>query len=1735
MKDFLRKVIANLIIISIVLADFLPLGLSLVSYADEQKFIDYSVNFVEISEEKQEDIIDNNELNEKTMEGVPLEEGTPSDVYNNEDFSLLGVSEEINTNKEFLERVKYNNEEEKQEVLETTVTTNNEGNLPLGPAIEIKIKMNGRGYLKNGKIEIKNYDSQLFTIKENAKKDNNIYSIVDNKIKLNQINSNEELIAYIPISIKDNEAIDIDLLQEGTVFNFLATYIGENGYEEIITLSDNAVLNMENDYSLALSCFVEKYIPYIDEEQNKALVQIKTIGSKIGEQVLPAKKTSYEIELPIIEGIEITNVNVFAISTAYTNALSDSEVQFSVENWDYNDGKITITVENNPRDGLYYKSTGNDEFIINYTLVGDVQDEEDRSLKATMKSEIYNSSSIAEKAIQEEYSFSTQDTNQNIITYEISGKTKEISKGSLIGNLNRELEDNPIEYENSLNINISRVELINEILITETDEYYEDEYGKKYPTRINAEADSFYKEIRINKDNLDTILGDSGYVELTTTDGEVLIVLNKETPDAGDGFVRLSFGDNVIDKLNILIKNPAEDGVLNITATKNIFKTGYDKIDIMKFKAIVAEYSAKASLDMDIETDMGSAAVVTLLKDTFTDARISVTKQEISTIVKNEGIELTLALNNAEDYSDMYSNPVFEIVFPKEIEEVNLVDYNLLYGNDELFVKNVENLVSADGRLMLKVSLSGKQTQYTAGDSKDGTKLIIKADVTANLFEASKISNIVMNYYNEDASRYSYEEAWAMEEMPSASVLVAYTGKSEAALKIVAPEGIVNATQFSNYNKDRKVISVKQGFKEDYIETFADFVVAKNTLISINNTGFDIDGYKILGRTAFDGNTSILSHSQIGTNITAPMISKINEVKTNGKTFTYYYSENGEATEELEDVENGWKQEVTDFRNIKSFLIVANETIKNGESIMFDYDFEIPNNLKNQIDIGSCFASVYSVNGENVWTEADKVLLSTGEMPLLDVNTSSDIDLEEAFEGQRIKYTTKITNVGNVVAKNVEIENKVPEGTTLIKGEKLDSSTKEFTTIIPEIRPQETNYQVFEVEVNRIKGYVEGTIIEPKTKVKADGLETYIYSKSDNKIPVSKEEIKLEIDTDKLDNVIGENELTTYTLKISNVDAIDLHDCEIIASIPDGLEVIDSYEEQYNGENVERLNRGRVDLNERKIYWHANNIELYKVFKIEAKTRFIEEKTKEIPLTFTLKSGSLKSDYTANKCNKTIGKPVLEAKTFANTNNKYIKEGENIQFVLNIKNVGGIGTNKLNLQNSIPKEFTVTDVAYYRNGEKVSALAVQNPEVNIDLGVGEETQVVVNCLTNNLLNSEAEKLTNNSWSISAANIQDTQTESVQTIIEQNPNVTENTYEDIFASNIDTNSVERRYEVSLNDDKEVTNEEVKKYRITGIAFEDLNKNGEFDKDERVLENVVAKLCDVKTQKVISQTVSNKAGEYLFEDLEKGEYYIRFEFDKDYYGVTSYKKSGIRENKNSDAILSNGRAVTDKIKIKDKSISDVNIGLAKTGVFDMEINANVSRMVVFKDNGTEAYNADNGKLAKFDFFTANIKNISSTVEYDVVVTNKGEVPGSVKQIKCNLSDRLTLESGINPEWYTGSDGKVYSTALGDTLLNPGESKTIKLYLYKENNEEGLYVNDFEITKEYNQYALEDSNINNNKASADYVIEKSKGINILVYILGISMTFVMLIVVLYMLKFFMETRTAKEYEKIEKEKKN
>jgi len=95
-----------------------------------------------------------------------------------------------------------------------------------------------------------------------------------------------------------------------------------------------------------------------------------------------------------------------------------------------------------------------------------------------------------------------------------------------------------------------------------------------------------------------------------------------------------------------------------------------------------------------------------------------------------------------------------------------------------------------------------------------------------------------------------------------------------------------------------------------------------------------------------------------------------------------------------------------------------------------------------------------------------------------------------------------------------------------------------------------------------------------------------------------------------------------------------------------------------------------------------------------------------------------------------------------------------------------------------------------------------------------------------------------------------------------------------------------------------------------------------------------------------------------------------------------------------------------------------------------------------------------------------------EYQIRVTNEGEIAGYAKEISDYIPEGLRFEAADNPQWKE-VEGKVVTDQLKDTLLQPGESAEVTIILTWINREDnmGLKVNVAEISKDYNEYGTPD----------------------------------------------------------------
>ena len=288
------------------------------------------------------------------------------------------------------------------------------------------------------------------------------------------------------------------------------------------------------------------------------------------------------------------------------------------------------------------------------------------------------------------------------------------------------------------------------------------------------------------------------------------------------------------------------------------------------------------------------------------------------------------------------------------------------------------------------------------------------------------------------------------------------------------------------------------------------------------------------------------------------------------------------------------------------------------------------------------------------------------------------------------------------------------------------------------------------------------------------------------------------------------------------------------------------------------------------------------------------------------------------------------------------------------------------------------------------------------------------------------------------------------------------------------------------------ETTSRYKITGTAWIDEDKNGQRDEQEELLAGIQVILLYKSNSQIVKDettgeekiTTTNSNGQYEFTRLKPGEYLVLFLYDAGKYSITHYQKDGVSQSLNSDAtnmkIILNGEqrqaGVSNTIKITNSHIRDIDIGLFVAEKFDLRLDKYISKVITTTpSHGSKTYYYKNSKITKREIAKKDLQNTSLVVEYKIVVTNEGQVEGYVKKIIDYLPEGAKFSSELNKDWYLSNNNEAaYNTALENEKIAPGQSKEVKLVLSFNINHKNIgkmINNNAEIYESYNQLGLED----------------------------------------------------------------
>ena len=234
----------------------------------------------------------------------------------------------------------------------------------------------------------------------------------------------------------------------------------------------------------------------------------------------------------------------------------------------------------------------------------------------------------------------------------------------------------------------------------------------------------------------------------------------------------------------------------------------------------------------------------------------------------------------------------------------------------------------------------------------------------------------------------------------------------------------------------------------------------------INNYENTLDHVVVLGRTPFKDNKDVSTSLSLGSSMTMPLASAITVTGVDASNITVYYSENGEATTDLNNAQNGWTTNVTDYSNIKSYMIVLNEDyiMNGGDAFTFTYKATLPAHLDYDQEVYENYG-VFFNNNKTSGTITDKAIatkigLTTGSIAKLDAKLTSTIGEGASVKsGETLEYELTINNTGVIDAEDATVEIKLPPELSFIPQDGDDYSYK-----VPEDEPEFNEEELQELE-----------------------------------------------------------------------------------------------------------------------------------------------------------------------------------------------------------------------------------------------------------------------------------------------------------------------------------------------------------------------------------------------------------------------------------------------------------------------------------------------------------------------------------------------------------------------------------------------------------------------------------------------------------------------------------------------
>ena len=914
--------------------------------------------------------------------------------------------------------------------------------------IYLNLKVKDEGYLKDIVV---NFSNSNFKINSDKLQSEYVQKVNDNKdtITLNSINKGEEVTIEVPITMLNEETVKADNFSKVTDVVLTANYIDINGNEKAVTKTIKAQVEWNGTAEVENATQLTKYIPYNVGEEYGVIFQA-LISNKLKENAMPVKEQTTTVEVPVINETKPEEVKVTVNNTKATNGKEDG-IDFNQDNYTYDqeNGKVEIKLANNPNEqnNISWKKNATDEILVNFIYKGKeiydyvLNNEIKGTLKLNVNMSLYNST---EANINKDfsYNYTLKDKIGSINTVSMSTDEK-MSKGYIYANYDKKDGQNETTYSEKYIIDIAYADIENELELNQSLDKFEINEERSLNTTVGGTNYTYNKNIKIAESIFKKMLGEDGKIEIFKTDNTKIGEINKDTEKDSSGKYILDISKEDVNQVIIKTSKPVLEGKIEIEIEKAVKgKIDYSKAQMQTIQNLSSEVTLKTT------TEEVKANSKIRMEEPVAKATLSINKTDLSTLVKNENVEIRALLDTSNVYNALYKNPTVEIELPEYIETIDIKSSKLLF-EDELKYKKAE-LIERDGKKVIRIEFEGTQTKYNTENSEiKGATIVISADITLDKLTPRKNEQIVMYYTNENTNLYetsniSSENA-EQNNGVNTVVRAAQTSNAQdvkgvvkADINYVVPTGVMTSAGISNYKEGQsEIISITDETKEVEISPFADKRTATVKGTITNNYTNPISGVSVLGRFPSQGNKKIDSSDDLGNTTTFNVTKAISVLGMDTSKIEVYYSEKADANKDLNDASNGWTKDVQDLSKVKSYLIVLQDKIEASGTVEFNYEIELPDN----IGYNHSAATMYKIYYTNEATEATMaeekqapiLNLTTGQGPELEISISSTAGEDgRVFNGQYVRYYVQVKNTGDLEATNAKLNIDLPNQATFV-------------------------------------------------------------------------------------------------------------------------------------------------------------------------------------------------------------------------------------------------------------------------------------------------------------------------------------------------------------------------------------------------------------------------------------------------------------------------------------------------------------------------------------------------------------------------------------------------------------------------------------------------------------------------------------------------------------------------------